>query len=94
MILPVGNDLRVVPLCDTGNGTQAVPYIWWYCNTEKRGMQLAGTIHESPAHPVGKSYASKVDDEKSTFEQRSKHRQNRYKNPATSIVAAIADMGG
>ena len=31
------------------------------------------------AHPVGKSYASKVDDEKTAFEQRSKHRQNGHK---------------
>ena len=45
-------------------------------------------------HPVGKSYASKVDDEKSTFEQRSKHRQNRHKKSATSILAAFADKGG
>ena len=30
-------------------------------------------------HPVGKSYASIVDDEKSAFEQRSKHRQNGHK---------------
>jgi hypothetical protein len=45
-------------------------------------------------HPVGKSYASIVDDEKTAFEQRSKHRQNGHKNPATSIVAAFADMGG
>jgi hypothetical protein len=60
---------------------------WWYYSTKRGRLQLA-------AHPVGKSYASIVDDEKMTFEQRSKHRQNRYKNPATSIVAAIADMGG
>ena len=46
------------------------------------------------AHPVGKSYASIVDDEKTAFEQRSKHRQNGHKNPATSILAAIADKGG
>ena len=72
----------------------AAPYIWMYYTTHCRILQLVGAVHESPAHPVGKSYASKVDDEKSTFEQRSKHRQNRYKNPATSIVAAIADMGG
>ena len=43
---------------------------------------------------VGKSYASIVDDEKTAFEQGRKHRQNRHKNPATSIVAAFADMGG
>ena len=70
------------------------PFVWGYCSTKEGRLQLVGAIHESPAPPVGKSYASKVDDEKSTFEQRSKHRQNRYKNPATSIVAAIADMGG
>ena len=51
-------------------------------------------LHKGGFAYVGKSYASKVDDEKSTFEQGRKHRQNRYKNPATSIVAAIADMGG
>ena len=31
------------------------------------------------AHPVGKSYASKVDDEKSAFEQGRKHQQNGHK---------------
>ena len=41
-----------------------------------------------------KSYASIVDDEKSAFEQRCKHRQNEHKNSATSIVAAFADKGG
>ena len=45
-------------------------------------------------HPVGKSYASKVDDEKTAFEQGRKHRQNGHKNLATSIVTAFADMGG
>ena len=44
--------------------------------------------------PVGKSYASIVDDEKSAFEQGRKHRQNGHKNPAASIVAAFADKGG
>jgi len=51
------------------------------------GSQLA-------VHPVGKSYASIVDDEKSAFEQGRKHRQNGHKNPATSILAAFADKGG
>jgi hypothetical protein len=67
--------------------TKRPRFRWGYYSIKYKGLQLY-------AHPVGKSYASKVDDEKSTFEQRSKHRQNRYKNPATSIVAAIADMGG
>ena len=30
---------------------------------------------------------------KTAFEQRSKHRQNGHKNPATSIVVTFADMG-
>ena len=52
------------------------------------------TSTQETVHPVGKSYASIVDDEKTAFEQGRKHRQNRHKNPATSIVAAFADMGG
>ena len=39
--------------------------------------------------PVGKSYASIVDDEKTAFLAADK-----YKNPATVIIAAFADMGG
>ena len=45
-------------------------------------------------HPVGKCYASIVDDEKTAFQQRSKHRQNRHKKSATSILAAFTDKGG
>ena len=30
-------------------------------------MQLVGQIHESPAHPVGRSCASKADDEKTAW---------------------------
>ena len=55
------------------------------CTSSAYGKQLP---------PVGKSYASIVDDEKSAFEQGRKHRQNGHKNPATSIVAAFADKGG
>ena len=57
-------------------------------------IPYTSSAYGKDVHPVGKSYASIVDDEKTAFEQRSKHRQNRHKNPATSIVAASADMGG
>ena len=57
-------------------------------------IPYTSSAYGKEVHPVGKSYASIVDDEKTAFEQRSKHRQNGHKNPATSIVAAIADMGG
>ena len=43
---------------------------------------------------VGKSYGINIEAEKTAFEQGRKHRQNGHKNPATSIVAAFADMGG
>ena len=47
------------------------------------------------AHPVGKSYASIVDDEKNGFlkAEQTPHSIG-IKNPATSIVVAFADMGG
>ena len=45
-------------------------------------------------HPVGKSYASKVDDEKMAFESGTNTRRYEHKNSATSIVAAFADKGG
>ena len=57
-------------------------------------IPYTSSAYGKEVNPVGKSYASIVDDEKSAFEQRSKHRQNGHKNPATSIVAAFADMGG
>ena len=57
-------------------------------------IPYTSSAYGKEVHPVGKSYASIVDDEKTAFEQRSKHRQNGHKNPATSIVAAFADMGG
>ena len=50
-------------------------------------------LHKGGFAYVGKSYASIVDDEKTAFEQGRKHRQNRHKNPATSILAAFADKG-
>ena len=58
-------------------------------------MEPPIATNDSPlCPPAGKSYAAKVDDEKTAFEQGRKHRQNGHKNPATSIVAAFADMGG
>ena len=57
-------------------------------------IPYTSSAYGKEVHPVGKSYASIVDDEKTAFEQRSKHRQNGHKKPATSIVAAFADMGG
>ena len=51
-------------------------------------------LGEGGFYPVGKCYASIVDDEKTAFEQGRKHRYNVHKNPATSIVAAFADMDG
>ena len=62
---------------------------WKHCNTFSCRLQLVGAhthirpwddVLNCPPHPVGKSYASKVDDEKTAFEQRSKHRQNGHKN--------------
>ena len=44
-------------------------------------------------HPVGKSYVSIVEAEKTAFEQGRKHRQNGHKKPATSILATFADKG-
>ena len=64
-----------------------IPRIAVDCNKD-------AAIHESSAHPVGKSYASKVDDEKSAFESGTDSRQHRHKNSATSILAAFADKGG
>ena len=57
-------------------------------------IPYTSSAYGKEVHPVGKSYAFKVEAEKTAFEQRSKHRQNRHKKPATSILAAIADMGG
>ena len=57
-------------------------------------IPYTSSAYGKEVHPVGKSYASIVDDEKTAFEQQSKHSQNGHKNPATSIVAAFADMGG
>ena len=39
-------------------------FLWGYYSTRRVWLQLVGAIHESPAYPVGKSYASIVDDEK------------------------------
>ena len=68
-----------------------VPYVTTDCNQR---LPEKAPFTQGRLRTVGKSYISIGDDEKSTFEQRSKHRQNRHKNSATSIVAAIADMGG
>ena len=55
------------------------------------------TLYKPPlgqkTRPIGKSYVSIVDGEKSAFEQGHKHRQNGHKNPATSMVSAFADKG-
>ncbi len=45
-------------------------------------------------HPVGKSYASKVGDEKRLLSSGANTDRMGIKNPATSIVAAYADKGG
>ena len=37
---------------------------WGYCSTNRRKMQLTGAIYESPAHPVGKSFVSNIEAEK------------------------------
>ena len=47
-------------------------------------------LHKGGFYPVGKSCS----DEKSAFESGADSRQHRHKKPATSIVAAIADMEG
>ena len=44
-------------------------------------------------HPVGKSYASKVEAEKTAFEQGHNTDRMCIKNPAASMVAAFADKG-
>jgi hypothetical protein len=44
------------------------------------------------AHPVGKSFASKVDDEKSAFSGGTDTNTN--KNPATSIIGQKPEMEG
>ena len=46
------------------------------------------------AHPVGKSYASKIDDEKSAFESGTDTRQFGHKKSATYIIAVFTDMDG
>ena len=43
---------------------------------------------------VGKRYASKVDDEKRLLSRVASTDKMGIKSPATSIVAAFADMGG
>ena len=57
-------------------------------------IPYTSSAYGKEVHPVGKSYAINIEAEKTAFEQRSKHRQNGHKNPAISIVAAFADMGG
>ena len=42
-------------------------------------IPYTSSAYGKEVHPVGKSYASIVDDEKTAFEQRSKHRQNGHK---------------
>ena len=55
-------------------------------------IPYTSSAYGKEVHPVGKSYASIVDDEKTAFGQRDKYRKN--KNPATIIIAAFADMDG
>ena len=40
------------------------PLVWGYCSTKDEKLQLIGAIHESPAHPVGKSFVSNIEAEK------------------------------
>jgi len=57
-------------------------------------IPYTSSIYGRNPHPVGESYAINIEAEKTAFEQRSKHRQNGHKKPATSIIAAFADMDG
>ena len=57
-------------------------------------IPYTSSAYGKEVHPVGKSYASIVDDEKTAFEQRSKYRRYEHKKPATIIIAAFADMDG
>ena len=59
-------------------------------------MCALGTLPkgEGFSHPVGKCYASIVDDEKMAFEQQNKYPTAQAKKSATAIVAAFADMSG
>ena len=63
-------------------------------NLTRQKSKIFATLPKGEGFPVRKRYASIVDDGKTAFEQGRKHRQNRHKNPATSIVAAFADRGG
>ena len=57
-------------------------------------IPYTSSAYGKEVHPVGKSYASKVDEEKRLLSSGTNTRQYEHKNSATSIVAAIADMGG
>ena len=79
------------PPCAKGAGCEAD---WGIAAIPPSCLRQATSLYTREAFLVGKSYASIVDDEKTAFEQRDKHRQNGHKKSATSIVAAFADKGG
>ena len=53
-----------------------------------------GVVGAAPYIPVGKSYLSMVEAEKSAFLAEQTPDSKGIKIPATSIVVAFADMGG
>ena len=88
-------------LCGTGNPSPTFGGIIAYFSagvnprpTAELGDVLVERDLGPTAHPVGKSYASIVDDEKMVFEQGRKHRQYGHKKSATYIIAVFTDMDG
>ena len=55
-------------------------------------IPYTSSAYGKEVHPVGKSFVSNIEAEKTAFGQRDKYRKN--KNPATIIIAAFADMDG
>ena len=73
-----------------------VPYIPVCSHRIGRGhsQMTPGRFGNRPYDPVGKSYASKVDDEKMAFESGTNTRQYGHKKSATYIIAVFTDMDG
>ena len=67
---------------------------WEYCSTKNGELQQKGPLVQREAFSSASVAQRKKMTKNRLFGSGTNTRQHRHKNSATSIVAAIADMGG